>query len=116
MAYQGYGHQRDLEQLQNIIHFATGGLKPDLTLLLDMDAEEGLRRRAHGGDWNRLDDYEVAFHKRVRLGYLELAKAEPQRWVIIDASPSQVEVEAAIRQRVCERLKITPPDNATNGQ
>lgn len=105
LAYQGYGHQLDLEQLRSLIHFATGGLKPDLTLLLDMDAEEGLRRRAHGGDWNRLDDYKLAFHQRVRQGYLELARAEPQRWVIIDAARSQAEVETAIRECVCERLK-----------
>lgn len=87
LAYQGYGHGLDLKVLRGILDFATGGLTPDLTLLLDVDVETGLSRRQQGGgEWNRLDDYALAFHRRVRDGYLELAAAEPQRWVRIDAS------------------------------
>ncbi len=107
MAYQGYGHQNDLDQIQNLIDFATGGLKPDLTLLLDMDVEEGLRRKAHGSEWNRLDAYSLEFHQRVRRGYHILAQSEPERWVKIDAGqPSEI-IQAAIRKVVQERL-ITP--------
>ncbi len=78
LAYQGYGHCVDLGQLRSLIQFATGGLKPDLTLLFDVDAKTGLTRRAQGGDWNRLDAYEIAFHQRVREGYLDLAREEPE--------------------------------------
>ncbi|MGE5221754.1 MAG: dTMP kinase [Omnitrophica WOR_2 bacterium] len=106
LAYQGYGHQMNLDQLKVLIDFATGGLKPDLTLLLDLDAEEGLRRREQGGDWNRLDAYTRAFHQRVRLGFLELARQEPQRWVTIDAGWPPDQVQNAIRQEVARRLGI----------
>ena len=64
MAYQGYGYQLvPLDLLASIVQFATGGLKPDLTLLLDLDVQEGLQRRARGGDWNRLDAYDLAFYR-----------------------------------------------------
>ena len=104
LAYQGYGHGLSLERLQAITEFVTGGLVPDLTLLLDLTAEKGLERRKHGGSWNRLDDYDLEFHKRVRAGYLELAAQNPGRWVTIDASLSAEEVQAAVRQAVAERL------------
>ena len=70
LAYQGYGHGNDLEQLRQVLAFATGGLMPDLTVLLDIDAEtEGLsRRKSGGGEWNRMDDYELELHQRVRAG------------------------------------------------
>ncbi len=105
LAYQGYGHQTfPLEQVQAIISFATGGLKPDLTLLLDVDVKDGLQRRAQGGDWNRLDAYQLEFHQRVRQGYLQMAQAEPQRWVVIDASRSMEAVQTEIREVVLGAL------------
>jgi dTMP kinase len=105
LAYQGYGYQLfPLEELKALIRFATGGLKPDLTLLLDLDVEEGLRRRAQGGGWNRLDAYDQAFYQRVRQGYLEMAEAEPERWVVIDAGRPFDAVQAEIRRVVLERL------------
>lgn len=107
LAYQGYGRQHDLNMLRTLIAFATGDLKPDLTLLLDVDIEEGLRRRARGSEWNRLDALELAFYQRVRQGYHELAQAEPQRWVMIDASQTPRRVQAAIQQVVAERLGIS---------
>jgi dTMP kinase len=106
MAYQGYGHQNDLQQISSLINFATGGLKPDLTLLLDMDAETGLRRKAQGTEWNRLDAYSLEFHQRVRQGYLALAEAEPDRWMVIDADRPTEEVQEAIRQAVEQRLPL----------
>ncbi len=106
LAYQGYGHGLDLDQLRQLLHFATGGLKPDLTVLLDIDVEAGLRRKLYsGGEWNRLDAYAVAFHQRVRQGYLTLAKSEPQRWKIIDASQPPEMVQLALRRVVTEWLK-----------
>jgi dTMP kinase len=104
LAYQGYGHQNDLQQIRNLIDFATGGLKPGLTLLLDLEVEIGLKRRAGGGEWNRLDAYDLEFHRRVREGYHRLAAADPGRWVTIDAAQPPEVVQAVIRQVVMERL------------
>jgi dTMP kinase len=107
MAYQGYGHQNDLDQIKNLINFATGGLKPDLTLLFDMDVEEGLKRKAYGSEWNRLDAYSLEFHQRVRRGYHILAKSEPKRWVKIEAGQTPEQIQVAIREVVQERLFTT---------
>jgi dTMP kinase len=106
MAYQGYGHQNDLNQINSLINFATGGLKPDLTLLLDVGAEAGLKRKAEANEWNRLDAYSLEFHQRVRQGYAELARAEPERWVTIDADQPADLVQDAIRQEVQSRLQL----------
>ncbi|MCD4673428.1 MAG: dTMP kinase [Anaerolineaceae bacterium] len=107
LAYQGYGHGYDLALLRQLLDFATGGLWPDLTLYLDLDAEEGLNRRRSGGDeWDRLDDYALAFHQRVRKGYLEMVSAAPQRWRLIDACQIPRDVQSSLRQTVAEFLKI----------
>mgnify|MGYP001061094962 CR=1 FL=1 len=81
----------------HLLDFATGGLKPDLTLLLDVDVEEGLRRKRSSQEWNRLDAEEVAFYHKVRQGYLSMAAAEPQRWVVIDAGQPRPQVQQAMR-------------------
>lgn len=104
MAYQGYGHQNDLKQIETLINFTTGGLKPDLTLMLDVDVEEGLKRKSQGIEWNRLDAYSLEFHERVQKGYYELAKADPGRWVMIDAGGSPKLVQSAMRKVVMSRL------------
>jgi dTMP kinase len=106
LAYQGYGYQRDLDQIRAIVRYATGGLAPHLTLFLDLEVEEGLRRRARGGDLNRLDTYQVEFYERVRQGYLELAGLEPERWVIVDASRTRSQVQTDIREIVLNRLEL----------
>lgn len=106
MAYQGYGHQNDLDQINSLINFATGGLKPDLTLLLDVGAEAGLKRKVEGNEWNRLDAYSLEFHQRVRNGYAELARAEPERWYVIDADQPADRVQETIRQVVQSRLHV----------
>jgi dTMP kinase len=99
LAYQGYGHGNDLNLIRSLLAFATGGLKPDLTLLLDIDPESGLRRRQEGGgEWNRLDAYQLSYHKRVRDGYLKMAAEEPQRWQIIDASHPPGVVQSRIQK------------------
>jgi dTMP kinase len=106
LAYQGYGHGLDLDVLRSILHFATRGLKPDLTLLLDIDADEGLQRRQNsGGEWNRLDAYNIAFHKRVREGYLDLVKQEPARWEIIDGKQVPEKVQTDLQEIVLERIE-----------
>ncbi|MCC7361802.1 MAG: dTMP kinase [Anaerolineales bacterium] len=117
LAYQGYGHGLDLDTLRRITEFATEGLRPDLTLLLDLDAAAGLARRQTGGvEWNRLDDYALAFHQRVRAGYLALAAAEPQRWVTFDALQDKAELAAGIQQLVLARLAQLPAAALTQPQ
>lgn len=105
IAYQGYGHQQDLEQVRALVRYATAGLVPDLTILLDLDVEAGLRRKTqNGSEWNRLDAYTLEFHQRVRKGYLEMVKAEPRRWVVIDAGREWRAVQQDLRRAVAERL------------
>ncbi len=106
LAYQGYGHQTDLDTLRRIVGFATGGLTPDLTLLLDIEAEAGLRRRASdSGQWNRMDAYQLEFHQRVRAGYHALAAAEPARWAVVDANRAPEDIQADLQRIVLERLE-----------
>jgi dTMP kinase len=111
LAYQGYGRGLDLEMLRAITAFATGGLKPDLTLYLDIAPEEGLeRRQANGEEWNRLDAETLDFHRRVRAGYMELIAREPARWAVIDAARSVEEVQEEIRAEVEARLEQVRSD------
>nr|MBA3533869.1 dTMP kinase [Ardenticatenales bacterium] len=109
LAYQGYGHGLPMDSLRAITDFATCGLSPDLTLLLDIDAEAGLQRRraaaSQGAEWNRMDEYTLAFHRRVRAGYLALADAEPQRWRVVDATPPAEEVQARLRETLATFLR-----------
>ena len=108
LAYQGYGHGLDLDALRAVVTFATGGLRPDLTILLDITPEEGLRRRRQaslfGEEWNRLDDMALDFHRRVYSGYHALAQAEPARWAIVDASGSPEDVTAKVRALLAARI------------
>jgi len=106
LAYQGYARGGDLDALRELIAYATGGLTPDLTLLLDLPVEQGLRRRQPLlQEWNRLDAEALAFHERVRQGYRALAGEEPARWVVVDASRTIKEVQQAIREVVVARLR-----------
>jgi dTMP kinase len=102
LAYQGYGRELDLGALRRITAFATGNLTPDLTICLDLPVLDGLRRK-QGGDtaeWNRMEREEIEFHERVRAGYLALASAASERWLVVDARQSVEQVQAAIRARV----------------
>lgn len=105
LAYQGYGHQIDLAKLRSLIEFATGGLTPDMTFLLDIDVETGLRRKSSGGEWNRLDAYAIDFHRRVRDGYHKLAEEDPGRWIVVDASQPYDIVQVEIRRHIMKRLQ-----------
>ena len=107
LAYQGYGRNLNLADLQIITKIATGGLKPDLTLLLDIDVDRGLaRRRDDGEEMNRLDLEVVSFHQRVRDGYHRLALEDPDRWVIVDADRSVTAVQADLQRIVLTRLQV----------
>src|SRR4029453_8308566 len=94
IAYQGYGRGIDLELIRRLNHEATAGLRPDLTLLLDLPPEVGLSREGDQKDVTGGESLE--FHERVRSGFLELAKEEPERFVLIDAqlTPEQVTQQA----------------------
>jgi dTMP kinase len=100
LAYQGYGHGKDLKTLMLLVEYATGGLKPDLTLLLDVDLDKGLKRKKLQNEWNRLDGAALEFHARVKAGYTEMAAREPQRWRVIDANQSPETVQAQIQETV----------------
>jgi len=113
LAYQGYGHQQNLEEVRALIHYATGGLVPDLTILLDVDVEVGLKRKTKSDEWNRLDAYALEFHQRVRAGYLEMAKQEPGRWVVVDAGKEWEKVQKQLRRTILKKqaeseIRLTP--------
>ena len=105
LAYQGGGRGLDRALLEAMNRAATGGLLPHLTLLYDLPSEVGVTRR-HGaaGDTNRLDREPLAFHARVRERYLELAGAEPERWVVLDATGSADDLEARAWASIEARL------------
>jgi len=105
IAYQGYGHQQNLEQVRALVKYATGGLTPDLTVLLDVDVEVGLGRKKKDNEWNRLDAYTVEFHQRVWKGYHEMVKAEPNRWAVVDAGQKWDHVQEELKRVVLDKLQ-----------
>ena len=102
-AYQGYGRGLDLETVDTINDAATQGLKPSLTVLLDISVEEGLARKG-SSEHDRFEQEDIAFHQKVREGYLKLAADEPERWLVIDATLSKSEIENIIWERVSRLL------------
>ncbi|MBE9502301.1 MAG: dTMP kinase [Dehalococcoidia bacterium] len=95
--YQGYGRGLDFDLIEAANNIATQGLRPDLTVLLDIPVEQGLARKSLR---DRFEREEVAFHRRVRQGYLEMAKKDPERWLVLDASLPKKEVTRIIWERV----------------
>ena len=100
LAYQGYGSGLPLDALRATIAFATAGRTPDLTLLLDLVAEQGLARKSGSGRTRFEDGFDAAFHARVADGFRALAAAEPTRWRILDASEAPAALAAQISQIV----------------
>jgi dTMP kinase len=101
IAYQGYGRGLDVDAVKRTSRWATGGLIPDLTLLLDLDPQEGLRRaRGRSGQTDRLESETLDFHVRVRQGFLTLARAEPQRYAVIAADETPDLVAERVREAV----------------
>ena len=103
-AYQGYGRGLDLEMVTAINNAATQGLKPDLTVLLDIPAEEGLARKRRALRQDRFEREAIAFHQRVQEGYLKLAANDPERWLVVDAAQSKAKISEIIWQRVRQLL------------
>lgn len=113
VAYQGYGHGMDRGMIDTIHTVATGGLMPDLTLMLDIPVQAGLER-AHGRD-HAEDRYErmgLEFHERVRQGFLEIAAHEPDRCSVIDAALGLDDVASQVIQCVADRLEMKQSETA----
>ncbi len=112
-AYQGYGHDLDLEKLEQLKILSIGDVEPDLTFILDVDCAVGLQRSErrldmHAADITRREDrfesLDLEFHERLRRGFLDIAKNNPQRCVVVDASQSIEEMSAEILSVAQERL------------
>jgi dTMP kinase len=107
LAYQGAGYGNDSDEMARLQHFATGGLRPDLTLLLDVPVEVGLERTRRRKEWNRFEDTEeIAFFERVRRAYLGFAAAEPDRFRVVDGSGSVENADAAIHAAVATAFEL----------
>ena len=102
LAYQGYGRGLGIDELRAMVHFATGGLEPDLNVLMDLPPEQAWQRL--GTSVDRFEKQGREFLGRVRDGYLALAGADPQRWAVVDAAGAADEVAARILTVVRERL------------
>jgi dTMP kinase len=107
MAYQGYGLGLDRDAIEALYRLVLGETQPDLTLILDLPVEEGLRRAAaRGDDDDRYERMDRAFHERLRRGYLDIARREPARCLVIDASGPLEDTHAEILRAVRERLEL----------
>ena len=106
MAYQGYGHGADRAMLGTLYDIAVGEFRPDLTLILDLPVETGLARAAaRRGTETRYESLPVAFHERVRAGFLDIAAADPGRCVVIDATAGIDEIARAIGGALAKHLE-----------
>jgi dTMP kinase len=105
VAYQGYARGIDRALIMSLDRLATGSLRPDLTILFDLDVEAGLARNRSANKTDRLELEDISFHRRVREGYLDIAKAHPDRICIVDAALPAAEVHARVWKIVKERLK-----------
>jgi len=111
-AYQGYGRGLPIESISDVNALATGGLKPDLTIILDIDSEKGLHRargvdeETPAGEVDRIEAESIAFHKRVRKGYLEIVKTDPERCILINSDRPVSEVSKEIINCITERFNI----------
>ena len=102
LVYQGYGRGLDLTTLEKVNNMATENLQPDLAILLNISPEQGLTRKGSLKDRFELED--LSFHRRVREGYLKMAAAEPDRWLVIDASLPKGEIAEIIWDKVSKLL------------
>ena len=111
LAHQGYGSGAPLAELEWLIEYATGGLKPDVTVLLDIDVAVGIERRHEAyqvglGEFNRIDGRALDYHRRVREGYQTLAQRDPARYLVLDASAPEHEVEVRIWRHLAPLIGV----------
>jgi len=118
LAYQGYGHGLDLEILRTVTQWVTAGVEPDLIIYLDLDVAAGLARKrrdqeAGRGEWNRMDQQALSFHRAVRQGYLQMAAQAVTQWLVVDGSQSPESIHEIILTRVETRLRTAPQQRGT---
>lgn len=106
LAYQGAGRAVDTADLAQLAHVATGGLRPHLTIVLDIDPQEGLAR---AGEHDRIEAEPLEFHLRVRTEFLRLAAADPDRYVVITPASEPESTHAAVRRAVEPLLSLVAP-------
>jgi dTMP kinase len=98
LAYQGHGRELPLPALKQLTQFATGGLRPNRTIYLDIATAEGLRRRQQGQlEMNRMDQQTAEFYDRVQNGYAQMIAEEPDRWLVVDGAQPIERVQAILR-------------------
>jgi dTMP kinase len=107
LAYQGAGRLLPVSEVETLNQWATGGLMPDLTIVLDLPPAAGLQRRERSGD--RLEAEPAEFHERVRSGFLALSAAEPERYLLLDATRPSTEISREIQSRVRDLLPDPVP-------
>jgi dTMP kinase len=113
LAYQGAGRELPVEEIRWLSGWATGELRPNLTVLLDIDPQAGLARARQRGATDRLEDEEISFHERVRDGFRNLAAADPERYLVIDAGLPEEEIATQVRIRIAQIMPGAPdPINA----
>ena len=105
LAYQGYGRAIDMTSINNLNSIATGGLVPDLVVLLDVPQETGFLRKQGGDPSDRFEREGAAFHQRVHNGYRALAKNDPERWLVLDGSLNQRDLSDAVWKKVSDIRK-----------
>lgn len=116
-AYQGYGHRESLETLEKINMLAIEGFSPDLTFILDIPVELGLERagkrlKKDGSNEDRFEKLDISFHERLRRGYLEIARQNPVRCVVVDAGQPVEKIAGILFQATLEKLKSVVPAKA----
>ncbi len=105
-AYQGYGHGLELETIDRLYAIAVGKFVPNLTIILDLPVEQGLARAAsRAGTETRYESMNIDFHRRLRNGFLDIARNEPRRCMVIDAAGTIEAVQIAVRMAVIQRVK-----------
>jgi dTMP kinase len=111
LVYQGYGRGLDLKLITSVNAIATGGLEPDLTVLLDTDPELGLQRKRNSAD-DRFEAENIAFHRKIRDGYLNLAQKKPGRWLVVESGQTIAQISGIIWERIAPIIQNLYP--ATN--
>ncbi len=116
VAYQGYGRGLDIDFLHKLNRYATEGISPDLTILLDIPAETGIKRISENPErtLDRLESESLAFHERVRRGYLQIASSESERFMILDGTSSEETISLRIRDEVIRRFKLAKGKDREN--
>jgi dTMP kinase len=104
-AYQGYGRNIDLGIIETLNRLVTRGIRPNLTILLDVSVETGLRRKAEDAPMDRFEKEALSFHKRIRDAYVKLSKEEPKRFFVVDGSQEMTRIQDIIRKQTDALLK-----------